>query len=125
MRGTVGVRRRVRGVALACVAVGILSVVAPWSTIGAVAAGPPPALLTPVDGPGLGTFDRGTLQFRSDPGDARPEISRADYMSRRVPAAPSGMVVEADGNGVLKIGMWNASGPALTVDPPVTTYTGP
>jgi len=110
---------------LACVAVGILSVVAPWSTIGAVAAGPTPALLTAVDVQDLGTFDRVTFQFRSDPGDALPEISRADYMSRPVLADPSGMVVDVDGNAVLQIVMSNASGTDLTVDPPVTTYTGP
>ena len=110
---------------MAFVAVASLTVATPSSTPGAVAAGPGPALLTAVDVEDLGTFDRVTFQFRSDPGDVVPEIARAEYVSRPVLADASGMEIPIDGDAVFRIAMSPASGTDVTVDPPVTTYTGP
>jgi hypothetical protein len=123
--GTTGARRRLRGVALACVAVASLTVAAPWSTPGAAAAEPGPALLTAVEVQDLGTFDRVTFQFRSTPGSTVPTITRAEYVSRPVLADASGMELPIDGAAVFRIAMSPASGTDVSVNPPETTYTGP
>jgi hypothetical protein len=125
MGGNVGVRRRVRGIAVACVAMATLSVAAPWSTAGAATPGLGPALLTAVDVQDLGTVDRVTFHFRSEPGDPLPEIFRAEYISRPVVQNPSGLEIAVAGDAILQIVMSNASGVDLTVDPAVETYTGP
>ncbi|HEX5585989.1 MAG TPA: hypothetical protein VFZ17_01655 [Acidimicrobiia bacterium] len=92
------------------------------------------ALLTDVEAQDMGTFDRVTFFFRtsvcidvcSQPvSNPLPGIASAEYVSRPILADPSGQVVGVDGNAVIRIAMSNAAGVDLSVDPPVSTYTGP
>jgi hypothetical protein len=89
------------------------------------AATPNAALLTGVDVQDLGTFDRVTFQFRSEPGDPVPTIRRAEYVDRPILADPSGMEVTVEGGAVLKLVLGGASAVDTSVDPPQPGYTGP
>jgi hypothetical protein len=123
MGATVRHPHRVRGLALAFGVCAALTVAAPWSPA-AEAAEPGPALLSAVEVQDMGTFDRVTFQFRAEP-STLPAITHAEYVSRPVLADASGMEVPVAGDAVLRIAMSPASTVDGSVDPPVTTYTGP
>ena len=110
---------------LALLVCSALTVAAPWSGSAAGAAEPGPALLVAVDAQDMGTFDRVTFTFRSAPTDAIPTIQRAEYVDRPVLEDASGMEIDVTGNAILRIAMFPAATVDLSVDPPVTTYTGP
>ena len=116
---------RARRIAFAFAVCAAFTVAAPWSAPIASAADPGPALLVAVDAQDMGTFDRVTFTFRSAPTDAIPMIRRAEYVDRPVLEDASGKEIDVTGNAILRIAMSPAATIDVSVDPPVTTYTGP
>jgi hypothetical protein len=121
-------RTRVLGAVLvaSALAVGVGGAPAAWA-VTATATGP--ALLRAIDVQDVGTFDRVTFSFRSEPGDPVPTIRRAEYVDRPILADASGMEVPVSGGAVLELVLELVLGGASAfdadADPPQPSYTGP
>jgi hypothetical protein len=111
--------KRVRVLTPLTIVVAILGIGVP--TAGATTPGP--ALLTGVQAQDMGTFDRVTFTFQS--GGNLPAVASAAYVQPPVLADASGLPIAVAGNAVIRIAMSNASAVDQSVNPPVTTYTGP